>query len=1441
MIFLNDKTRAQFQKNPFIGRRFAYEIGDAKEKPQQEAVPEEEKFENRKKQARGEIDAIYESGKYDTYNFRKLPQEFKDHMRNNFGEWIDANIAKYDKDKNSGIDAAEYADFKAKLNEKVTEILDRLIEAKEQKKKEADQTKETAEQAQEAQKRLEGVDTSKLNEANLENEDGCYTELLSYQKDFEKEASGFSAMSGVFSGTKEQVEEANKSHYTGATAFGEMLVSWVEDIPEVKAAKDAKEKAVADFRTKLGEMKKRQKDRQTRGSKLNGAPEKIRGRISTQYDEEKNKTREESEKAKKAAEDNKREKERLDAEIKLNDERRKAAQTEYDKIAIRLQDAERRKAEVQKRTGEMKEAVTGFEATAEAARKEQVKRAGEAGLAGGREDTRNAKTVGAGESGKLSPEELARQAQDAARKAREAAGQLETGLGEADKAVGGMSGSAMVIQRRLADMNGARKLMSSDLSKREKTSTLLDEVVTGFDERLENLDKEEKQRVEQVDALDSAIAETVIQVDTSNFELIKKGEGYLKMLNGMDVSGPGLLDTAGAMIKGIPGVETVYDWSGDKLSAAWQWAKEAPFLKYVIGGAEDMGKDWVKMWGALGDGLSWMGDKMHLGEAWDWMDEASKHLSIGNPTGNAVVDAILDTFSGGGLGTIIEVFSGVTEGAKGLVQGVGMMLQHPFETIKGLGGLLNHPGKIIDALIQQDKWGNESASKIIGRAIFDVVATLSGAGATATSIKTAIAAMKLGGMSAGKAFLLALKTFGKVFVEDIGKVVYGVVKMPVTLTKGLADLAKWVARGGKKSSEAIRLATLERTGMAARETEALRGLEAVRGNPDEFMHWLQKYPDQIDTAYKVVKEERKAARATVKGADNAAVKAEKRTTPPAEIDYGANISSEERTGQHIRAQGLDERQAANELAFQERLAAEKAAEMEMLKGRLRREAEGAEKQKTVVAELSASDRALLARRPDYHAKPLTHDRLSIMRDVEEKITKSEVFVALNKKFGTATEELKKRFIEELKGVDKESQEFKDVSRRHREEMARLDPHRLLEALPEDELDLLRRNFENLDETIMSRVLRQEYMMILDIDNKPVRVYLGNAINNGAFGMVHDSAYVVGREKTIHTVEAIKRPRDMASIKADKEYKDYTTAQMNDHLVAMEVSVANEVRTFEAVRDFKNGDGLLRPRVISNNPANPFVIYDKIESGSEIGVRLKDRIVRGDNAEDIVGFAADSMDGELNLAQNGTGKPSPNAWWHLDIKLENIFVGRDKTGALHGVLGDLSLNNADDIATIRFMEGTLPSGSKQIAVLKVDKTNYTRSVQIGVTPEYFSFDHVNKSFEWVKANPGKAVPEAIMALPGNYAYAVTLEKNFYEFIRDGNGKIISKEFNEGRLPATNSQHIRSEIETLIKRLKDPESGIDITTRQAEFRRLQKMMSEARAQDGQIPSAALRPTG
>jgi hypothetical protein len=1400
------------QKDFLKGRRLVFGVGDAKEKAEQVTSPEEENFDRRKQQARAEIDSIYESGKYDTYNFRKLPQEFKDHMRNNFGQWIDSNIAKYDKDKDSGINAAEYAEFKNKLNEKVSEILDRLIEAKEQKKKQAIENKETAEQAKEAQKRLEGVNTDKLNEANLENEDGCYTELLSYQKDFEKESAGFAALAGVFSGTKEKADNANKSHTTGITAFGEMLYNWYEDIPEVKDAKAAKAQAIADFRAKLAEMRKRLKERQARGSTLNGAPEKIRGRIAKEYGEAKEKTRSELAQAKKADEENRREQERLTREIEENEKRRKAAQKEYDMLVIRLQQAAQRKAEVEKRTGEMREATTGFDRTAEAAKAER-KRTGGAAMPA--------------QPGRMSVEDLERQAGESARKAKEVTGDLETGLKAADQAVGGMSGSAMVIQRRLADLNSARRLMSSDLSKREKTGTLITDVITAHDENLGKITTEENQRLEQVDALDSAIAETVLQVDTANFELIKKGEGYLKTLESMDVSGPGLLDTAGAMIMGIPGAETAYNWSGDKLSGAWQWAKGAPVLGAGIEIVGYMGEGWVKAWDAIGDGFSWVGDKMHLGEAWDWMSEASKHTSIGNPTGNAAIDAILDTFSGGGLGTIIEVFAGVTEGAKGLVQGVGMMLQHPFETIKGLGGLLNHPGKIIDALIQKDRWGDESSSKIIGRAIFDVITTLTGGGAAATSVKTALTAMKFGGMGVGKAILLALKTFPKVFIQDIGKVILGVVKIPATALRGVADLFKWIGRGGKKL-EPVKGAGTAAAKMAAREQDAVRALETARNNPGELVKWLEKYPDQVDLAYRMMQEERAAAKVKKQ--------ARKKTSTAGKEE--TQISGDEAKAvadDSTRPEGRDKgpkRATGEEPTRPADMEAVMRHENRPSEKNARRAKKREEARETMTNELRAAEKRLLERRPDYKPKPLTPERMKQMMEIQDRLHTNKSFAALSKKLEENLAELRKRHAEDLSGISPGDPRYREMRRMHIGEEARLDARRLLDALPEDELEMLGRSLDDLDETMMSRVLNQEYTMVLDTAGRPVRIYVGDAINQGTFGMVHDVAYVVGTEKRINTGAAMKRPRNMASLRADPDYKHAEVAQINDLLNSIEVNFYNEVRTFSAVRDFRNRDGLLQPRVISTDLRSQFIIYDKIDAGPGEPVRLKDRILRDDKPEEILGFAADSMDGERNLARNGTNTASPDGWYHLDIKPENIFVGFDENGRLRGYLGDLSLNNVEDVASIRLIEvpAAKTAGSRNFGVLKVDRTDFSKSVQIGTTPGYFSYDHVVKSFDWVKdpANAGKAVPESIMALPGNHAHAVLLERTFFTSERDAVHGLVNV-FRDDTLPLTNREALVIEIIRLIRKLKDPDSGIDITMRQAEFRRIEKMIKEAREKD------------
>jgi hypothetical protein len=1378
MIFLYEKIRADFNKNPFIGKRFVFEVGDAKEKAESAEIPEEEKMERRKQQARGEIDAIYESGKYDTYNFRKLPQEFKDRMRDNFGEWIDGNITKYDKDKDSGINAAEYAEFKSKLNEKVEEILDRLIEAKDQKKKDAEQVKENAEQAQEAQKRLAGVDTSKLNEANLENEDGCYTELLSYQKDFEKEASGFTALAGVFSGAKEQAENANKSHYTGATAFGEMLVSWVEDIPEVKSAKDAKEKAVADFRTRLAEMKTRQKERQARGTRLNGAPEKIRGQVLAQYEEEKNKTREDLELAKKAEEENLREKVRLEAEVKLNDERRKAAQKEYDMLAIRLQQAQQKKTEVEKRTGEMRETATGFGILAERARKEQ-------GGPGGAERGQPSRP------GQMSAEQIERQALNSAAKAREATGQLETGLAEADKAVGGMSGSTMVIQRRLADLNSDRKSITSDILKRDMTGTLLTEAVTGLDDRMDKLSDEESQRIEQVDTLDAAIAETVIQVDTSNFELVKKGDEYMKMLASLDISGPGLLDTAGAMIMGIPGAETAYNWSGDKLSGAWKWAKEAPVLKYAIGGAEDMGKDWVKMWDALGDGLSWVGDKLHLKDAWDWMDNASKHLSIGNPTGNPLADAILDTTSGGGLGTIIEVFAGVTSGAVGLVQVVGMMLQNPFKTIKGLGGILNHPGKLIDALIQKDKWGDESSGKIIGRAIFDVIATLSGGGAAATSFKTAMAAMKLGGMGAGKAFLLALKTFGKVFFEDLGKTAIGVIKSPVTILKGGADLFKWLARGGKKSPETIRMAALNKAKITAREEEALRGLESARNNPGEFVKWLQKYPDQVDIAYKIMKTESKAAKA--------ADKAEK-------------------------AQRKSPRTELNETAKEAK--ATKSTKKETKKERPEGPPENAPDSATSESPNTAPPKPALQLNPDFKLKKMTAERREMIASLEEATVKSDALKAVGKKLKT----------EELT--------------------------RLMNALPDDELRLLANSLENLDSTMIERILRQDYRYFTE-NGEVVRFYVGEQLGKGGFGVVSDCAFVKGAGGKLE-IEAVKIQRSFEPFKAEIErtrammregrlspeetgltrkrienlhnrlkteelkpdiranlakeidklekrlsevvMSEQTRADfgrriadLNKQMEDINIGFAREKNGLALAAEIDNNGGLLHVRHMSGAGSEHMIVFDRVAAIPGEAVNWEGRMAD-------IKIPVEQTIGDLQSVIGTLDNLHANGLIHGDFNGRQILVGM-VDGKRSVILGDLAMMPVDQLAMGVGIKLSETRVSGRSVSFKLFDSAASSTGSIAGTPGFFSIPHLKKLVEELNESVNKAktagrdatkieVAKDVVALGDNNALGVTIrgQREFFEVNRTA----LQKSWG---IDAATFDAVLRDYDSVIKRLTD----------------------------------------
>lgn len=1370
-----------FEDSLLKAKRFVFEGEESKEKaPKESAVPDMEKIDARKTEARKEVDAIYELGDYNTYNFRTLPQDFKDHMKKNFGQWIDGNISKYDKDSNSGIDATEYKTFKDELTKKVREILDRLADLKKEKKAEAEKTKENAEAAAEAQKRLKGVDVTKIDTANMETADGVYTELLKYQKDFENEAEDFGKLSVTFGDAKQKVDDANKSHTKGATALGEYLVNlapWAEDIPEVKLAKEAKEAAVKDFQTKLAEMKKKQKERQKRGEDLNGAPEKVKGKTEKKYKEAREKTTEHLDLAKAKKAENDKKKKDAEDRIAQNEKTQKDVQHQYDVMVSKMRMVAERKKEMEEKTADVEKAQEG--------------------LAAAKGEVEKRKQEGNGV-----PADVIQQIEQGQRKAGDAVTQLHAGSE-------GVTIEEIKMDTTLSGLQGQLSKLIADTGRTKKAQVQIDaadkslsETVTKLDANLKAINDGEKAELEMIDSLDESISGTVLEVDTANFELIKKAENYLKTLKHLDVKGPGLIDTAGAMLNGIPGVEAGTGWVSKKVGAGWEWAKKAPVLGAAIEIVGYMGEGWTKSWDAIGSGLNWIGDKMHLHEAWDWMSDASKHLSIGNPTGNNLVDTLLDTFSGGGLGTIIEVFAGVTEGCKGFIEGLGMMVRNPIDAIKGIGQLVNHPGMIIDALLQKDKWNDESASKIIGRMMVDVVTTLTGAGATATAVKTAAAAVKIGGMGIGRAALLGAKTFVEVFVKDISGLVVGVVKLPATLAKGAGNLAITIARGGKKL-EAVEGAAVAGTKKAATAEEGYKALEAVRGKPDEFRKLVSEHPEYIDLHAKHAREIGKAEKidAGKKGKTEKPGAKDKKTEAPSKKKEteGADKPKKKATEEEPTKPKKEDTPDVPE---------DRTAPAGNL-GK-KRSAENLVRETEEKALLEAKQKKLedLKVTPDFSPKPKTPERTQMVATLEGKVKDHPGLKAAAQTVGGS--------------------EF----------------YRLVEALPTEELRLLENSLESLDATLIQRILKQEYQFTVNSKGEKVRVYIGETLGQGGFGVVSDCAYVAGKGEGL-TIGALKRPKDTTALKAeaqgladmlktgelsvaemasiekdvvamrkkfntetmskedrsklgkelteleglllDKKLTDAYKSKIHERLAQLNFQINSIMRNFGneivAMRiveaEMGQVPGLIRPRVVSAF-GEPMIITDKIvgKHGDDVVLkkRMFDDVDVPTNPADIFQYLRESLGGLDALHERG--------FVHLDFKPENVFVGSVGKGAEHGYLGDLALLSVEQLAELRIVPaGVEKIGEKstpRFAVLQPSANGrLSDSRQIGITPGYFSPEHLTALIEHAKKavaearaqglDPSKVkLPKEILSMADNHQVGQSISRycNFIDGVKDG---------------------------------------------------------------------------
>ncbi|MFC1748024.1 hypothetical protein ACFL2V_04385 [Pseudomonadota bacterium] len=778
------------EKNLFEEARLVYR-GEAKEKRKGKAekakdAKPEETFETRQKEAAQEVTHIFGDEKYAQYELHKLPPEFRSHLMGSFSEWIIANVDNYDRDRDSDIDAAEFEVFKRELNTKVRGILDRLVGEKEQVKQEAVQQKESAEAAKARQERLKYQDVRRIDPGNLVPPEtlavadpvrGLVTELMKYQEDWKQEAQQFQMFAtGDFMQVTEKIDKANnvgqRRGLDAIAAASRAVQPWLEDSREVKTAKAAREKAIADMQKRIEQLKKRQKDRQERGKRLNQAPEGYKKGRKALYEDAREQVRKRQEEIAEAKRKNVERKAKAEKAKKELEGKREQAQAGYDKLVHRTHQFE----------------VNAQIATAEARKlAEDARRGGE-----GSKDT--------------SPEELARRAQEAI-----------------DPQLLLLRRKVAIRHKHMLQLMEEQGNVESEISLCSVAAVRFDGLITKLGEGLTKLDQAETAELGVIDKVDEGIAETVLQVGVGNQELVKQAGFYLKQLMEMQVNGPGIIDGIGAGILGIPGVEKAWSWAGDTAAREWNFIKKDAVMGPVVEVLGYMGEGWVKAWDGIGSGFVWVGETLKLPEAWEWMSHASEHMSIGTPLTSrlgwlfqsnlppwfkttvhnlaAVGESLADTVTGGGIGTLIEVFGGLTEGAKDLVQGLGQVAQNPGQAFKGLVSMLNHPSMLLNAMILRDRWGHESSGKLIGRGIMEVWLVLTGTSAVAKGLAKAKHARNIEKLSRTRAAFAGIQEGAAIWGQEWQQLLAVLLRdIPVTIVRAPGNVLRTIAGGGKKSS-----------------------------------------------------------------------------------------------------------------------------------------------------------------------------------------------------------------------------------------------------------------------------------------------------------------------------------------------------------------------------------------------------------------------------------------------------------------------------------------------------------------------------------------------------------------------------------------------------------------------------------------------------------------
>lgn len=219
--------------------------------------------------------------------------------------------------------------------------------------------------------------------------------------------------------------------------------------------------------------------------------------------------------------------------------------------------------------------------------------------------------------------------------------------------------------------------------------------------------------------------------------------------------------------------------------------------------------------GKIGEGWSLI-TKDGLCKGLDWLSRLVKKTTRDIPVLNVLAEVSANI--------LLDLPSGVLEGAGELVNGIGTLVAHPIDTLKGIstlipiyngvngkwfdfGGAENSWKEMGKAMVAYENFANGEVGKGIGKVGLNIILTATGIGAAAKGVKAARLAYvttRASGASVARTSMMALSVGARLFSKEFGKRASDILPETARAANGILQAPRNLY-AGMKMGKALRL------------------------------------------------------------------------------------------------------------------------------------------------------------------------------------------------------------------------------------------------------------------------------------------------------------------------------------------------------------------------------------------------------------------------------------------------------------------------------------------------------------------------------------------------------------------------------------------------------------------------------------------------------------